>query len=58
MPHKISDQSPLRGLWVLNVENMQAIQSGFYLLHDKLFEIISNIFCPPLCGSIEHKSVS
>ena len=47
----------LRGLWVLNVGNMQAIQSGFYLLHDKFFEIISNIFGQPtLHGSITQKS--
>jgi hypothetical protein len=31
------------GLWVLNVGNMQSIQSGFYLLLDKVFEIIRNI---------------
>ena len=48
----------LRGLWVLNVGNMQAIQSGFYLSHDKFYEIISNIFGPPtLYGLIEHKTV-
>jgi hypothetical protein len=46
------------GLWVLNVWNMQAIQSGFYSLHDKCFEIISNIFGPPTLDSlIEHKTV-
>jgi hypothetical protein len=43
---------------VLNVGNMQAIQSGFYLSHDKFFEIISNIFGPPTLHSlIEHKTV-
>jgi hypothetical protein len=43
---------------VLNVGNMQAIQSGFYLSHDKVFEIIRNIFGQPtLCGSIDHKPV-
>jgi hypothetical protein len=43
---------------VLNVGNMQAIQSGLYLLHDKSFEIISNIFGPPtLYGLIEHKTI-
>jgi hypothetical protein len=37
---------------------MQAIQSGFYLLHDKFFEIISKIFGPStLQRSIEHKTV-
>jgi hypothetical protein len=48
------------GLWVLNVCNIyiQAIQSDFYLLHDKFFEIISKIFGPPTVnGSIEHKTV-
>ena len=37
---------------------MQAIQSGFYSLHDKLFEIIIEIFGhPTFHGSIEHKTV-
>ena len=43
---------------MLNVGNMQAIQSDFYLLHGKFFEIISNIFGPPtLYGLIQHKTV-
>ena len=43
---------------MLNVKIMQAIQSGFYLLHDKVFEIITNIFGQPtLHGSIEHITV-
>jgi hypothetical protein len=43
---------------VLNVGNMQAIQSGFYLSHGKFFEIIRNIFGPPtLYGLIKHKTV-
>jgi hypothetical protein len=46
------------GLLVLNVGNMQAIQSGFYLLHDKFFEIISNIFDQiTRHGSFKHKTV-
>jgi hypothetical protein len=37
----------------------QHILSGFYLLRDKFFEIISNIFGPPtLYGLIQHKTVS
>jgi hypothetical protein len=45
-------------LWVRNVGNMQAIQSGLYLLRDKFFEIISNIFGPPtLYGFIQHEKV-
>jgi hypothetical protein len=32
---------------VLNILNMQAIKRGFYSLHNKFFEIISNIFGPP-----------
>jgi hypothetical protein len=46
------------GLWVLNVGNIKAIQSNFYLSHDRFFEIISKIFGPPtLNGLIEHKIV-
>jgi hypothetical protein len=45
-----------RGLWVLSAGNMQAIKIGFYLLHDKFFEIISNIFGSPTHhGLIEDK---
>jgi hypothetical protein len=51
-------QISLRRLWVLNIGNMQAIQKGFYLSHDKFFEINSNIFGQPtLYGLIEHKTV-
>ena len=57
-PKTVITKYLLKGLWVLNVGNMQAIQSGFYLSHDKFFEIISNIFGPPtLYGLIEHKTV-
>jgi hypothetical protein len=39
---------------VLNVGIMEAILSGFYLSHDKFFEIIRNIFGQPtLNGFIE-----
>jgi hypothetical protein len=45
-------------LWVLNVENMQAIQSGFYLSHDKVCGMIRNIFGQPtLRGSIGQKTI-
>jgi hypothetical protein len=51
-------RTPKGGLWVLNVGNIQAIQSNFYLPHDKFSEIISKIFGPPtLNGLIEHKTV-
>ena len=49
-------QKIFMGLWVLNVKNMQVIQSGFYSSHDKFFEIISNIFGSPTHhGLIEDK---
>ena len=57
-PKTVITKYLLKGLWVLNVGNMQAIQSGFYLSHDNCFEIISNIFGPPnLYGLIEEKTV-
>ena len=43
---------------MLNVINMQATQSGYYLLHDTFYRIINNIFGEPtLNGSIEYKIV-
>ena len=43
---------------MLNVENMKAIQSCFYSLHENGFEIISNKFGQPILhGLIEHKTV-
>ena len=52
-PKTVITKYLLKGLWVLNVGNMQAIQCGFYHM-----TIISNIFGPPtLYGLIEHKTV-
>ena len=46
------------GLWVLNVGNIKAIQSNFYLSHDRFSEIISKIFGPPTLNDlIEHTTV-
>jgi hypothetical protein len=59
----ISDTHSIEGvvggkLPLVIVGNMQAIQSGFYLSHDKFSEIISNVFGhPTLHGSIEHETV-
>jgi hypothetical protein len=52
------NKNKLMRFWALNVGNMQAILSGFYLLHEKFFEIISTIFGhPTLQSSIKRKIV-
>jgi hypothetical protein len=57
IPRKLLIYQVLRGLWVLNVRNLQEIQSGYYLLHNTFSEYLTIFDEPTLHSSIDQKTV-